>query len=91
MRSDPSLRNEIAIIDVLGPSTIQPIAVTKRFSVAMRARIQKALTELHHDPGMQAHLEFGLIDRITAVDESAYDDIRQMLDECDAAGFMEIR
>ena len=91
MRSDPSLRNEIAIIDVLGPSTIQPIAVTKRFSVEMRARIQEALTELHHDPAMRAHLDFGLIDRITAVDETDYDDIRRMLDECDAAGFMEIR
>lgn len=91
MRSDPSLRNELAIIDVLGPSTIQPIAVTRRFSVEMRRTIQESLTELHHDRAMRAHLDFGLIDRITAVGESDYDDIRRMVDECDVAGFMEIR
>jgi phosphonate transport system substrate-binding protein len=91
MRTDPSLRDEIAVVDVLGPSTIQPITVTKRLPADSRRSIQRVLTELHHDRTMRAHLDFGLIDRITAVDESDYDDIRRMLDECEASGFMEIR
>lgn len=91
MAEDPTLAEDLLIIDTLGPSTIQPIAVTKRFSPELRKAIQDALVDLHHDPSTKAAMARGRIDRITAVRPEDYDDIRAMLDACEAAGFMQIR
>lgn len=90
MRTDPSLAGDIRIVDTLGPSTIQPIAVTKRFPAAMRSAIQKALVTVHLDPAVRPALEAGLIDRITSVSVDDYDDIRRMLTECEAADFLQV-
>ncbi len=91
MRQDASLARDIRVIDALGPSTIQPIAVTNRFPADLRSSIQTALVELHLDPSVRPALDHGLIERITEVSPSDYDDIRRMLDACEAAGFLEIR
>jgi phosphonate transport system substrate-binding protein len=90
-RADPTLMDDIRVIDVLGPSTIQPVAVTRRFSPALRAEIRDVLVDLHTDPAMGPFLEHGLIERFTAVDRADYDDIRQMLTACEAAGFLVLR
>lgn len=91
MRADSSLAREIRIIDTLGPSTIQPIAVTNRFPLELRSAIQTALVELHLDAAIRPALDHGLIERITEVSAEDYDDIRRMLDACEKAGFLEIR
>ncbi len=91
LRDDPSLSDDLKVIDVLGPSTIQPVAVTKRFSPELAAAIRDALVELHTDPSMRDDLDHGLIDRFAAVGPDDYDDIRRMLAECEKAGFLEIR
>ena len=90
-RIDPSLARTLRVVDTLGPSTIQPVAVSKRVPVEQRRQIQTALTALHEDPAMREQLARGLIERFAPVGSSSYDDIRRMLEACEAAGFMELR
>ena len=91
MRQDPTLSDDLVVIDTLGPSTIQPVAVTRRFPESLRSEIRDVLVDLHTDPTMRPFLDHGLIERFSAVGPEDYDDIRQMLAACEAAGFLEIR
>jgi phosphonate transport system substrate-binding protein len=43
------------------------------------------------DPAVRERLAVGLVERFVAVDAGSYDDIRMMVDACEAAGFMELR
>jgi phosphonate transport system substrate-binding protein len=91
MRDDPSLARSLRIIDALGPSTIQPVAVSKRVSPELRAGIEHVLTTMHEDPAARERLALGMVERFVPVGPSAYDDIRMMRDACEAAGFMQLR
>lgn len=91
LRDDPTLRDEIRIIDSLGPSTIQPVAVSKRIEIELRSQIVDILTSLHENPKIRGRLEHGLVDRFVEVGPEDYDDIRSMLDACETANFMELR
>jgi phosphonate transport system substrate-binding protein len=91
MRDDPSLARSLRIIDALGPSTIQPVAVSRRVPVELRDEIQRVLTAIHEAPAMRERLTLGLVERFLPVGPSSYDDIRRMLEACEAAGFMQIR
>ena len=91
MRDDPSLARSLRIIEALGPSTIQPVAVSKRVPLKLRAEIQQVLTTMHEDPVMRERLALGLVERFVAVEPSSYDDIRMMRDACEAAGFVQLR
>jgi len=91
MRDDPSLARSLRIVDALGPSTIQPVAVSKRVPLELRDDIQRVLTSLHEDRDVRERLALGMVKRFVAVGPSSYDDIRMMLEACEAAGFMQIR
>ncbi|HJW75718.1 MAG TPA: PhnD/SsuA/transferrin family substrate-binding protein [Thermoleophilia bacterium] len=91
LRDDPSLARSLRVIDSLGPSTIQPVAVSKRVPLGLRDRIRGILVSLHEDPAVREHLALGLVKRFVPVDPSSYDDIRRMRDACEAAGFMRLR
>lgn len=91
VREDPSLLADVKVIEALGPSTIQPVAITKRFSPELTTAIRDVLVDLHNDPWMRDSLDHGLIDHFTPVGPDDYDDIRRMLAECEAIGFLEIR
>jgi phosphonate transport system substrate-binding protein len=91
MRDDPSLSRSLRIIDALGPSTIQPVAVSKRVPLELRAEIEHVLTTMHEDPVVRERLALGLVERFVPAGPSSYDDIRMMRDACEAAGFMQIR
>jgi len=91
MRDDPSLAGRLRIIDALGPSTIQPVAVSKRLPAEARRRIQGILLAMHEDAGMRERLAAGLVERFVAVGPQDYDDIRMMRQACEDAGFMRIR
>jgi phosphonate transport system substrate-binding protein len=90
-RDDPSLADRIRVIDALGPSTIQPIAVSKRVPPDLRDAIRAVLVSLGDDPAMRERLADGLVERLVPVTAADYDDIRAMLDACEAAGFMQLR
>lgn len=90
-RDHPEIIDQLRVIDSLGPSTIQPVTVTKRFDVEQRRRIQEVLLHLHEDPSMADLLSHGFVDRFTAVDDDSYEDIREMVAACEEAEFMELR
>jgi phosphonate transport system substrate-binding protein len=91
MGKDPLLRRELRVVDVLGPSTIQPVVVSGRLSRELRGKIRDTLIGLHLDPFARAELQTGLIDRFVPVDAGSYDDIRQMVEACEAAEFSSLR
>jgi phosphonate transport system substrate-binding protein len=91
MRDDPKLKKDLRIIHALGPSTIQPIAVSKRLPTELRRAIRDVLLNMHKDPAVKARLHMGLVDHFVAVGSKDYDDIRAMLDACEKAGFMKIK
>jgi phosphonate transport system substrate-binding protein len=91
LRDDPDLAASLRVIDSLGPSTIQPVAVSRRVAPELRDAIVGVLVSLHETPGVRERLAVGLVERFVPVDASSYDDIRRMRDACEAAGFLEIR
>ena len=91
MLEDPSLADSIKVIEALGPSTIQPVAVSKRLPGSLTADIQDVLLGMHEVEEFRPILAAGTVDRFVEVDGSAYDDIRDMLSACETANFMEIR
>lgn len=91
LRDRQGLADGLRIVDSLGPSTIQPVAVSKRFDDEFRNAIRDVLTGLHEIEGFRQVLEHGLVDRFVPVGPESYDDIRSMLEACENAGFLEIR
>ena len=91
MRVDPGLVDAIRVIDSLGPSTIQPVAVSKRHPIDFRNEIRSVLIEMHELADSAAVLATGMTERFVEVDDSSYDDIRHMYQACVDADFMEIR
>ena len=91
MRDHPEVTDQLKVIDSLGPSTIQPVAVSRRLDEEFRRQIQEALLGFHLTAEGRRANSLGLIERWVAVGPSDYDDIRRMVDDCESAGFMEIR
>jgi phosphonate transport system substrate-binding protein len=79
------------VVDVLGPSTIQPVAVSKRIDPGLRGRIQEALVSIHLDPETERALAQGMVTHLVPVGPESYDDIRRMVDTCQRAGYLRLR
>ena len=91
LRDNPDLAESLVVIDSLGPSTIQPVAVSKRFSTDFHDAVRGILFGLHRDPELKSILHYGMVERFVPVGPETYDDIRRMVDACESAGFTEIR
>ena len=91
MRGDASLGSAVRIVDSLGPSTIQPVAVSRRVPRDLRADIARVLLGLHEDPRAAAAFRATMVERFVEIDDRSYDDIRMMLDACEAAHFLTLR
>lgn len=91
LRDHPEFASQLKIIDTLGPSTIQPVAVSRQMSLALKETVRDILTEMHRDPAMTQVLNRGLVARFVPVTNADYDDIRAMLVACQHANFMQIR
>jgi phosphonate transport system substrate-binding protein len=76
---------------VARPSTIQPVAVSRRVPREMRESIREVLLSMSETPALRKQLQAGLVERFVSVDARSYDDIRAMVDACEAAGFLELR
>jgi ABC-type phosphate/phosphonate transport system substrate-binding protein len=81
----------VRVVETLGPSTIQPVAVSRRVPEDLREAIRDVLVTMAEDPVGRQRLGAGLIERFVPVDAASYDDIRMMVDVCEAAGFLELR
>ena len=91
LRDHPDLAERIRIVEALGPSTIQPVAVSRRVPQDLLEAIREVLVTMADDPRVRARLGQGLVERFVPVDASSYDDIRAMGHACEAAGFIELR
>ena len=91
LRDDPSLAEEVRVIDSLGPSTIQPVVVAEWLPGDIRDRIREALVDLADDPEGRIWLSRGLLDRFVAVEPASYDDLRRMQQACTEANFLTLR
>lgn len=91
MRDDPSLNEQLRVIDVFGPSTIQPIVAATHLPDRLKAELRDTLLSMHADSGARERLAQGLIERFAPVTDANYDDIRRMLAAADAAGFTTLK
>lgn len=87
----PELAEQLRVIDVLGPSTIQPIVAAGSLSDDLRAAVLEVLTEFGSEADSRMVMDQAMVERIVPVSDSDYDDIRGMLQAAQAAGFTEVR
>ena len=91
LRDHPDLAGQVKIVEALGPSTIQPVAVSRRVPDDLREAIREVVVKMAEDPHARERLAVGLVERFVAVDSGSFDDIRMMVDACESAGFLELR
>jgi phosphonate transport system substrate-binding protein len=91
MRDHPEVARKLKVIESLGPSTIQPVAVSKRFDRAFRDAVTDVLVDFHTTERGREILDLGLVEKWVPIAASDYDDIRAMVDACEKAGFMNLR
>jgi phosphonate transport system substrate-binding protein len=87
----PDLAAGLRIIDTLGPSPIQPVAVRRGLSPRFKEEVRAALVEMEHSPHGRSYLARALVKRFVSVDEGAYDSIRTMRTVATAAGLAVLR
>ena len=57
------MTQNIKVIDSLGPSTIQPVAVSKRFDTGFREMVTNVMVEFHEPKRGREILELGLVEK----------------------------
>src|SRR5262249_18743209 len=87
LRDYPELAMCLRVIDTFGPSSIQPVVAGPALSDRLKADVQAVLVEMGQDPEAQHHLAHGFVERFVPVDDSTYDDVRDMLAAAEAADF----
>jgi phosphonate transport system substrate-binding protein len=85
LRNRPENRDRIRVIDVLGPSTIQPLAATGAVSESLKRDVQQIMVDLNQRTEHREPLNQALIDRFVPIDDESYADIRRMLAAAEAA------
>jgi ABC-type phosphate/phosphonate transport system substrate-binding protein len=91
LRDHPDLAEQVRVVEALGPSTIQPVAVSRRVPEDLRETVREVLVTMADDHEVRERLSLALVERYVPVDAGSYDDIRMMVDACEAAGFLELR
>jgi phosphonate transport system substrate-binding protein len=90
LRDHPRLADRLRVIGSFGPSTIQPVVTSSGLPSRLKDQVRELLASLTDDPLARPVLDYGLIDRFTAIDDAAYDDIRGMLATIEAASWTSI-
>ena len=75
---NPSLRQQIRVIETLGPSPMPPWVMLKSLAPQLRANLRDALLNMHVDADGKRILAQWGIGNFTAVRDADYDPIRQM-------------
>lgn len=88
LRDHPQLREQLRVIDSLGPAAIQPVVAARQLPDSLKSDLQAVLVTLHSDPSARERLAHGFVERFVAVTDADYDDIRAMLAAAEAINFM---
>ena len=75
--NDPSLRDKIRVVAMLGPSPIPPVVVGAWVSAEIKTALRDTFLTLHHNPDLLPILQACTIERFCAVEPSYYDVIHQ--------------
>jgi phosphonate transport system substrate-binding protein len=86
LRARPELKELIKVIDVLGPSTIQPVVASTALDPGLRHDIKQVLVEMSAHPEAQEILARAMMARWREIEDADYDDIRSMLAAVERAG-----
>jgi phosphonate transport system substrate-binding protein len=86
LRDRPELRDQVRVVGVLGPSTIQPLVATAAAPAEIRSKVMEVVTSLGQSDADRLRLAAGLVERFVAVSDSSYSDIRAMLVAVESAG-----
>ena len=84
---DVKLAARLRVVDMLGPSSIPPVVVSKRVAKEIKCRIQQALITMHLDDCGARGLREGLIERFVVVVDEDYGDLREMLKKVERVEF----
>jgi phosphonate transport system substrate-binding protein len=79
LREHPYLARRLRVIDVLGPSTIQPVVAARRLPERLKAQLRSLLLEMHQSRASRAVFAHGCLEKFVAIKDHDYDDIRAML------------
>src|SRR5262249_5713409 len=74
------LANELRVIETLGPSTIQPVVVSRRLPRAVKSELRRTFLSLADDPSARQSLAAALVQRFVPVHDRDYADLRSMTD-----------
>ncbi len=89
LSEDPALVDRIRVVNVLGPSTVQPVvASVDHLTHRDRASIRDVLVSLADDADASAALDAAEVARFVAVNAHAYADIGRMFDRVVRAGLL---
>jgi phosphonate transport system substrate-binding protein len=91
LRDQSELRVQLRVIASLGPSTIQPVVVSRRLPDRLKEELRRVLLELGDDPVARECLGRGSVERFVRVADGNYQDVREMRDACAAANFLTLR
>jgi phosphonate transport system substrate-binding protein len=75
---NPHLSSHIRVVEILGPSPIPPLTLTRSVDPALETKLCDTILSMHTDPAGQEVLLRGKISRFQHVEDSDYDSIRQM-------------
>lgn len=89
-RDHPALADELQVIDVLGPSTAQPLAISTSLPQGLQRDLQAVIMGIRESAEGRDHLERGLAAGFAPMRDESYDDIRGMVEAAERVGFTDI-
>jgi phosphonate transport system substrate-binding protein len=84
---DEELARKLRVVDVLGPSSIPPVVVSKRLDNELKCKLREALITMHLNEYGARELQKGLIERFVTVEDEDYGTIREMLEKVEGVEF----
>lgn len=85
-RNSPEIRDDIRILEALGPSPIPPYVISTQVPKILREQIRDLITHMHQDNEGSSNLQEVEIARFEIVSDSDYDIIREMVKFADNQG-----
>ncbi|MBI1881274.1 MAG: PhnD/SsuA/transferrin family substrate-binding protein [Chloroflexi bacterium] len=79
LRDHPELAPQLRVIDVLGPSPIQPVVAARQLPDSVKANVQAVLLAMSADPTAKAGLAPGFVEGFAPVKDTDYNAIREMI------------
>lgn len=91
LRDEPHLRQSLKVIEVFGPSTIQPFVVARRLPASVKTAVLQAVLTVGDDPIERETLDSRFVARFVPIADADYDDIRAMLAAVEQADVLALR